>query len=63
MGLRWHSTPCGSTSAPSACSSCSPSCSHPWLQYNPGDFLIDVTSMDYRSPELEVSTRERCVHG
>jgi ABC-type multidrug transport system ATPase subunit/ABC-type multidrug transport system permease subunit len=28
-------------------------------QYNPGDFLIDVTSMDYRSPEAEASTRER----
>lgn len=35
----------------------------PDVQYNPGDFLIDVTSMDYRSPELEASTRQRCGGG
>lgn len=29
------------------------------MQYNPGDFLIDVTSMDYRSPEAEAATRRR----
>lgn len=27
--------------------------------FNPGDFLIDVTSMDYRSPDSEALTRRR----
>lgn len=32
---------------------------HLFLQYNPGDYLIDVTSMDYRGPEAEAQTRKR----
>jgi hypothetical protein len=28
-------------------------------QFNPGDYLIDVTSMDYRSPDAEATTRRR----
>lgn len=28
-------------------------------QFNPGDYLIDVTSMDYRSPTAEATTRRR----
>lgn len=28
-------------------------------QFNPADFFLDVVSMDYRSPEAEVSSRQR----
>ncbi|PSC71035.1 ABC ATP-binding isoform 2 [Micractinium conductrix] len=28
-------------------------------QFNPGDFFMDVTSMDYRTPESEAATRRR----
>jgi ABC-2 type transporter len=30
-------------------------------QFNPADFYLDVISMDYRSKELEETTRERIV--
>jgi hypothetical protein len=29
------------------------------MQYNPGDHIIDVTSMDFRSPDSEAVTRKR----
>ena len=29
------------------------------LEYNPGDYFLDVVSMDYRSPDAEADCRER----
>ena len=32
---------------------------HPPPQFNPADFFMDVTSMDYRTPDSEALTRRR----